>query len=48
MEEPLSKEELRRINNKLVEITLSTDKMMDERNKIYKTIKEIKEILNKK
>lgn len=43
----LNKEELRQINNKLVGIKLSVDKMMDERTKIYRIIEEIKEILDK-
>ena len=43
----LSTEDKRQINNKLTNITLATDKMMMEREVIYKLVKEIKEILNK-
>jgi hypothetical protein len=42
----LTKEDLRQINNTLVDISLSTDKMMIERDNIYKKIEEIKNILD--
>jgi len=42
----LTKEDLRQVGNKLTFISLATDKMIEERNNIYKLIKEIKDILD--
>jgi len=42
----LSKEDLRQVNNLLVDISLSTEKIVNEKNNIQKQIKEIKNILD--
>ena len=43
----LSLEDERRINNKLTDIKVSTDRMLNERKEIFKIIKDIQDILNK-
>lgn len=43
----LSNEDKRLINNKLTHITLASDRMMAQRDEIYKLVKEIKDILSK-
>jgi len=43
----LSYEDKRQINNKLTHITLASDKIVAEREEIYKLVGEIKAILNK-
>jgi len=43
----LSTEERRQILNKLTDITLATDKMITEKDMIYKLTSDIRSILNK-